>query len=83
MHNTSFVRARIEPVLKTEAESILNELGITPTQAIKMLYKRIARDHEWPLELKIPNKETIQAFEETDQGIGRIPCKDIDDLFRG
>ncbi len=82
MHNTSFVRARIEPVLKTEAESILSELGITPTQAIKMLYKRIARDHEWPLELKIPNKETIQVFEETDQGIGLVESKDIDDLFR-
>ena len=82
MHKqTTFVRARIQPILKTEAESLLNELGITPTQAIKMLYKRIARDHEWPLELKIPNKETLQSFEETDQGLGLIECKDIDDLF--
>jgi DNA-damage-inducible protein J len=80
-NQTSFVRARIEPVLKIEAESVLSELGITPTQAIKMLYKRIARDQEWPLELKIPNQETLEVFEETDQGVGLIQCKDIDDLF--
>lgn len=82
MHNTQFVRARIEPVLKTEAETVLNELGISPTQAIRMLYKRIVRDQEWPLELKIPNKETIQVFEETDQGIGIVECRNVDDLFK-
>lgn len=78
---TAFIRARIEPELKYEAENVLHELGITPTQAIKMLYKRIARDHEWPLELKIPNTETRKAFEETDRGVGLKDAKDIKDLF--
>ena len=82
MNNTEFVRARIEPSLKIEAESVLHELGISPTQAIKMLYKRIARDHEWPLELKIPNEETLQAFNETDKKAGLIGCKNVDDLFK-
>jgi len=79
--STVFVRARIEPELKNEAELVLYDLGITPTQAIKMLYKRIVRDHEWPLELKVPNKETRKAFEETDRGIGLNKSKNIDDLF--
>ncbi len=78
---TVFVRARIEPELKYGAENILDELGITPTQAIKMLYKRILRDHEWPLELKIPNAETRRAFEETDLGVGLNESKNVDDLF--
>jgi DNA-damage-inducible protein J len=82
MNNTDFVRARIEPGLKIEAESVLHELGISPTQAIKMLYKRIARDHEWPLELKVPNKETLQTFNETDNGTGLVDCKNVDDLFK-
>lgn len=81
MNNSEFVRARVEPALKIEAEIVLHELGITPTQAIKMLYKRIARDHEWPLELKVPNKDTLQAFKDTDKGIGLIDSKNIDDLF--
>ncbi len=47
-----------------------------------MLYKRLARDHKWPLELKIPNKETLQAFKDTDNGIDLVDCKDLDDLFK-
>jgi len=81
MSKTTFVRARVEPSLKGQAEGVLAELGITPTQAITMLYKRVVRDHEWPLELKIPNAETQQALNETDRGIGLISCKDADDLF--
>lgn len=81
MEKSAFVRARIRPTLKTAAENVLHELGITPTQAITMLYARIAREHEWPLELKIPNAETRSVFEETDKGLGLIKCKDIDDLF--
>lgn len=80
-NKTAFIRARVEPKLKINAEHILDELGITPTQAIIMLYKRIARDHEWPLELKIPNDETRLALEETNKGIGLIECKDVDDFF--
>jgi DNA-damage-inducible protein J len=78
---TAFVRARVEPALKSAAEHVLTELGISPTQAIVMLYKRLMRDHEWPLELKVPNLETQRVLEETDKGIGLIECKDADDLF--
>jgi DNA-damage-inducible protein J len=62
MSKTSFVRARVEPELKADAEHVLSEMGITPTQAITMLYKRVARDHEWPLELKIPNNKTVRTI---------------------
>lgn len=82
MSKAAFIRARIEPDLKTSAETVLNELGITPTQAITMLYKSIAREHGWPLELKVPNAVTRQALEETDKGIGLVECKDADDLFK-
>lgn len=82
MSKTEFIRARVEPDLKQMAEHILDELGITPTQAIRMLYKRIVRDQEWPLELKIPNAKTRHAMEETDKGISLIDSKDINDLFK-
>jgi len=78
----AFVRARIEPALKTVAEHVLYELGITPTQAITMLYKKIAREQEWPLELKIPNAKTRKALEETDKGVGLRKCKNMRELFK-
>lgn len=78
---TAFIRARIEPQLKIKAEHMLDILGITPTQAVTMLYKAVVSGHEWPISLKIPNAETRKALEETDLGIGLIECRDIDDLF--
>ena len=81
MSKTAFIRARVQPALKNQAENMLQILGITPTQAIVMLYQRIVRDREWPLELKIPNAETQKTFEETDRGEGLVKCKEVDDLF--
>jgi DNA-damage-inducible protein J len=49
MSKSVFVRARMEPDLKKQAEYILGEFGITPTQAVTMLYKYLARRHEWPV----------------------------------
>ncbi len=82
MSKAAFIRARVEPSLKLTAESVLHELGITPTQAVTMLYKRIAREHEWPLELKLPNAETARAIKEARQGKGVTVCKDVDDLIK-
>ena len=41
MANTSAVYARIDSGLKENAEQILQQLGITPSSAIQMLYSRI------------------------------------------
>lgn len=82
MTKEAFVRARVEPELKSIAEEVLYQLGITPTQAITMLYRRIAREQEWPLELKIPNAKTARAIKETRKGKGITTCKDLKDLFK-
>ena len=41
MANTSAVYARIDTNLKENAESILSQLGISPSSAIQMLYSQI------------------------------------------
>lgn len=82
MSKAAFIRARVEPKLKVTAEHVLSELGITPTQAITMLYRRIAREHEWPLELKIPNAKTARAIREARKGKDVTVCKNTDDLFK-
>jgi DNA-damage-inducible protein J len=78
---TAFIRARVEPNLKIIAERVLDELGITPTQAVTMLYKRIAREHEWPLELKIPNAKTARAIRETRKAKGVTIFKNKEDFL--
>lgn len=81
MSKTAYIRARIEPELKTEAEAIFSELGMTPTQVITMLYKQVLRKHEIPLDLELPNKKTAKAIEEARTGKGVVACKDAGDLF--
>ena len=54
MANTSAVYARIDTVLKENAESILSQLGITPSSAIQMLYSQIVLTRGLPLDLRLP-----------------------------
>ena len=54
MANTSAVYARIDMNLKDNAESILSQLGISPSSAIQMLYSQIVLRKGMPFELKLP-----------------------------
>lgn len=54
MANTSAVYARIDAGLKENAESILSQLGITPSAAIQMLYSQIVLTRGLPLDLHLP-----------------------------
>ncbi|MBL4745908.1 MAG: type II toxin-antitoxin system RelB/DinJ family antitoxin [Flavobacteriaceae bacterium] len=58
------ISSRIDRDLKDESEAILAELGIKPSQAISMFYTQIVRQRGLPLELKIPNEETVSAMQE-------------------
>lgn len=82
MTKSAFIRARVEPKLKKEAETILHELGISPTQAVIMLYKYVAREQQWPTTMRMPNSETLQAFKHTDNKIGLISSNDTKEMFK-
>jgi DNA-damage-inducible protein J len=77
-----FVSARVDPHLKIEVQNILDELGITQSQAISMFYKAIQREHGIPFPLVLPNEETKTAIEETRKGKGLTSHKNTEDLFK-
>jgi len=56
MSNTATVYARIEPKLKEDVDSILNELGVTPSSLIQMLYSQIKLTKRIPFDVSIPKK---------------------------
>ena len=58
------ISSRIDAGLKLQADSILAQLGIKPSQAITMFYTQIVRHRGIPFELKVPNVETIHALNE-------------------
>lgn len=81
MSKSSFVKARIEPELKVQAEAIFAELGMTPSQVITMLYKHVSREHEVPIPLHLPNAETIKAIQEARERVDVNEYKSADELF--
>ena len=56
------VKSRINSDLKDKVDKVLNSLGMTSSEAIRLFYNQIAMRQEFPLELKIPNQETANAL---------------------
>ena len=57
------VRARISHELKQNAEQVLTEIGMSMTEAIRLFLTQVSLRQEFPIELKTPNKTTLNAIE--------------------
>ncbi len=69
---TAFVRARIEPSIKMKAESVMRKIGISPSEAINVFYRRVVSEQGIPFSLNIPNAETRKVIEDIKKGKGRV-----------
>ena len=56
------VRARIDGQVKAEAEAVLASIGLTTSDAFRMMMFRIAKEKALPFEPLAPNEETIEAM---------------------
>lgn len=56
------VRARISEEIKNEAAAVLEAMGLTVSDAFRIMMTRIAREHALPFEPLVPNEETIAAM---------------------
>ncbi len=68
MPQTAVIHARIDPDTKAATERVLEALGITPTEAIRLLYRQIAMRGEFPVELRVPNTATAVALAKAEKG---------------
>lgn len=59
---TEFVRARIDPKTKLEAEAVLGAVGLSLSDAFRMMIVRTVHDRRLPFQPLIPNEETIAAL---------------------
>jgi len=67
MNKSAMIRARVEPDLKEEVESIFKELGLTTTEAINIFYHQVRVKKGIPFELSIPNEITLKTTRKTDK----------------
>jgi DNA-damage-inducible protein J len=68
MTTNALVQARIDGAIKQEASDVLSAIGLTISDAVRLLLTRIARDHAMPFEPLIPNEKTIAAMKEARHG---------------
>ena len=74
------VKARIEPSLKNQTEAILQDLGISTTEAIRMFFNQVRLRKGLPFEVRIPSAKTQTAIDELEAGKGQR-FESVDALF--
>lgn len=82
MAKTAMIRARVDPELKSEAEEILHDLGISATEAITLFYQQVRLNQGLPFQVRIPNETTRQTFRDTDAGENVVAYADAEEMFR-
>ena len=81
MTQNVLVRARINEDVKKRAAAVLETMGLTVSDACRILLTKVAQEKQFPIELRTPNADTRQAIEELKSGRGR-KYKTPSDMFK-
>jgi len=71
MTTDTYVRARIDTKTKERAADALEAMGLSISDAIRLLMLRIADERRLPFEVKVPNSATRKAMAELESGRGK------------
>jgi DNA-damage-inducible protein J len=71
MAANAVVRARIDQKVKVRAAAVLETMGLTVSDAFRLLLVKVAADQKLPFEIHTPNAETIAAMRAADRGEGK------------
>ena len=82
MSNDTVVRARIDSETKARASKALRDMGLTVSDAIRLLLLRVADEKRLPFaRSQVPQPTTVKAMKELDEGKGRR-FDSAEELFR-
>lgn len=80
MSANSVVRARIDEHIKEEATAVLAAMGLTVSDAFRIMLTRVAHEKALPFEPLVPNAVTIEAMKEARRG-GLKSFTTVEDLM--
>ncbi|MDE0342666.1 MAG: type II toxin-antitoxin system RelB/DinJ family antitoxin [Deltaproteobacteria bacterium] len=77
------LHVRMDTALKRKATEALAAMGMTVSDAVRLLFHRIAVDQAFPLELKVPNAKTRRAMAESEEMMkqGKARFSSADEMF--
>ncbi|MGD1107984.1 MAG: type II toxin-antitoxin system RelB/DinJ family antitoxin [Terracidiphilus sp.] len=67
----TYVRARIDTGTKERAADALEAMGLSISDAIRLLMLRVADEQRLPFEVRVPNAKTKKAILELESGKGK------------
>jgi DNA-damage-inducible protein J len=67
---SAVVRARIDEKTKVRAAAVLATMGLTVSDAFRLLLVKVAAEQKFPFEIHTPNAETVAAMRAADRGEG-------------
>jgi len=65
MAQSAMLRARIDEETKAQGDAVLEAIGLSASDAVRLLYRRMIAEQAFPLELKVPNAATRASMEES------------------
>ena len=83
MNKTSSVFVRVEPEVKVQAESILNQLGIPMSNAIALFLKQVVLNKGIPFDIKLPVTKPIILDSLSEEQFNTIIEKGIAEFSAG
>lgn len=67
---TTMVHVRVDEAVKTQAMAMLADMGLSVSDAVRMLLVRVAAERALPFDVRVPNTETAAAIRELETGHG-------------
>ena len=80
MAATEMVHVRVEKRIKTQAAKTLAAMGLSVSDAVRVLLTRVAVEKALPFEVKMPNATTAKAMQEARKG-GLPSFKNVSELM--
>jgi len=69
--STTMVHVRIDQRVKNKATKALATMGLSVSDAVRMMLVRVAAEDALPFEVRVPNSTTVKAMEAADRGEGK------------
>jgi DNA-damage-inducible protein J len=82
MKTDEYITVRVKPEIKTGAQEILKEMGMSTSEAIDLFLTYIALEKSLPSDLHIPNETTLKAFQDSESGKNMKTFTTLDDLYQ-
>jgi DNA-damage-inducible protein J len=82
MANSAMVHARVDAETKLQAQGVLNELGMTLSEAISLYLRQIVFRKGIPFEVKIPNELTMRTIQKSERGEELHEASSVQEMFK-